>query len=696
MGGFARRQPRSGFRDILRQWRLMGPCMFVAARYRRQIGSGADAVFCVVRRRDGRFEIVWWDPPETAWAPLERTWDPATGPPASLDPSCYPAVARLTAAIDQGLSTDEILRTAATTGPQRWWRCWVIPFRPHQPGKRQCIVGVLRDVTAAKERHDRAQAARRVAVLALSGRGFAHICRGVRRILSELMPLRGCAMALLDERQARLRFVHWEHPSLPRPSELELTDAGPLRDVIRAARSQLWRDGQVVTVAQAAPTLIAADAGSWLAVPLADQYSVLGAIMIETDRQHRPLTAADRDTLAMVASRLARVARLRAAEADRRRYQRALATLHELSLGISAPGSLDDVLQAVVDAARSLTETDGASLSLITPDGEHLAIHAAAGNIAPGRVTRVDDGARGRAIRTNRPYMVADYDRWSGRSPSQEPGAFGRVLAVPLRIGDRPIGALGVADATTHGYWRHEEVRLLTMFAAQAALAIENAELLDQARRDAATRARLLDEVNHRVKNNLSAVMGLLYAAREGIARDPDAVADRLSETVGAVRGLAETHALLAANAWQPIPLSQLAGTVVRSAVGAGGRRLALSLDVRPSEVRVNADQAQTLALVLNELATNSVKHGAATRGNLAIAIWAEATTDGLRLTYTDDGPGCDPEVYGAPGTIGSRLVLDLVHDQLGGQVTIGRQGGFVAEIAFPHPRPQERVFTQS
>ena len=58
--------------------------------------------------------------------------------------------------------------------------------------------------------------------------------------------------------------------------------------------------------------------------------------------------------------------------------------------------------------------------------------------------------------------------------------------------------------------------------------------------------------------------------------------------------------------------------------------------------------------------------------------------------------PGCDPEVYGAPGTIGSRLVLDLVHDQLGGQVTIGRQGGFVAEIAFPHPRPQERVFTQS
>jgi len=696
MEGFARRQSWAGIRDIARQWRLMGPCMFLAARYRRLIGASADAAFCVVRRANGPFQIVWWDPPEAAWSPLEGTWNPANGPPMCLDPLCQPAIDHLFAAVDQGLAADAMLRTRSNAQPQRWWRCWAMPFAPQRPGRRQCVIGLLRDVTAAKERHDRAQAVQRVSVLALSGRDIAHICQGVHRILAELMPIRGCAMALLDERQARLRYVHWEHPTLAWPAELDLGEAGPLRDIVRTARSQLLSGDQLAASAQGVPALIAADAGGWLAVPLADSRGVLGIVCIDAGPGQRQLSQADRDTLAMVSSRLARIVRFRDAEAERQRDTHALATLLEMSLSISAPGSVQDVLQAAADAARNLTQADGTSISLIAPDGEHLVTRAVSGNLALGQVTPIKVGARGRALSSGRPFMVDDYTRWPGRSPYHQEGQFGRVLAVPLKVGDRPLGTLGVADHVARGYWRHEEVRLLTMYAAQAALAIENANLLAQARRDAATRARLLDEVNHRVRNNLSAVMGLLYAAREGLARDPDSLQDRLGEIVGAVRGLAEAHALLSANAWQPIPLAQLAGTVVRSAVGAGGRRLALALDVRPSEVRVNAEQAQTLALILNELATNSVKHGAATRSNLAIAVWAEETSTGIRLTYTDDGPGCDPAAYGAPGTIGSRLVLDLVHDQLGGSVTIGRQNGFTAEIAFPHPRPLQRVFTQS
>ena len=670
--------------------------MFLAARYRRLIGASADAVFCVVRHAHGPFQIVWWDPPETAWGPIECTWNPADGPPISLDPLCQPAIDRLTAAVSQGLAADEILRTRSIAQPQRWWRCWAMPFAPHRPGRRQCVIGLLRDVTAAKERHDRAQAVQRVSVLALSGRDIAHICHGVQRILAELMPIRGCAMALLDERQVRLHYVHWEHPTMAWPAELDLIDAGPLRDIVRAARFQLLSGDQLAAAAQSVPALIAADAGSWLAVPLADSCDVLGVVCIDAGPGQRQLSQADRDTLAMVSSRLARIIRLRAAEAERQRYTHALASLHEISLSISAPGRVQDVLQAAADAARNLTQADGASISLLAPDGEHLVTRAVSGNLALGQVTPINVGARGRALSSGQPFMVDDYTRWPGRSPYHQEGQFGRVLAVALKVGDRALGTLGVADHVARGYWRHEEVRLLTMFAAQAALAIENASLLAQARRDATTRARLLDEVNHRVRNNLSAVMGLLYATREGLARDPDAVIDRLGETTSSVRSLAEAHALLASNAWEPITLTQLAGTVVRSAVGTGGRRLALALDVRPSEVLVNADQAQTLALILNELATNSVKHGAATRGNLAIAVWAEETSTGIRLTYTDDGPGCDPAAYGAPGTIGSRLVLDLVHDQLGGSVTIGRQNGFTAEIAFPHPRPHERVFTQS
>jgi two-component sensor histidine kinase len=225
------------------------------------------------------------------------------------------------------------------------------------------------------------------------------------------------------------------------------------------------------------------------------------------------------------------------------------------------------------------------------------------------------------------------------------------------------------------------------MFAAQAALAIDTAALLEGARRDAELRAKLLDEVGHRIKNNLSAVMGLLYPAEEALPRDPGAMAGYLAELASAVRGLLQAHNILSANAWQPVLLSDLATTVVRSAVRATGRRLRLSLDVRPSPVRVDADQAHALALVLNELATNSVKHGAAARGDLAIAILAEQGPDGVRLAYTDDGPGCDPEVFGGPQAVGSRLVMDLVRDQLGGVLTVDGDSGFRGEIEFPLTR---------
>ncbi len=137
----------------------------------------------------------------------------------------------------------------------------------------------------------------------------------------------------------------------------------------------------------------------------------------------------------------------------------------------------------------------------------------------------------------------------------------------------------------------------------------ERERLLAQTRRDAETKADLLREVNHRVKNNLAAIVGLLYAHldRAGASSSPEyrALVRELSQRVD---GLSIVHGLLSQSLWSPVRLDELAERII-SAVLQGETRGKVVVDIVPSPLLVSPDQAQPLALVLNELALNIDKH---------------------------------------------------------------------------------------
>ena len=211
-------------------------------------------------------------------------------------------------------------------------------------------------------------------------------------------------------------------------------------------------------------------------------------------------------------------------------------------------------------------------------------------------------------------------------------------------------------------------------------LAEENAQLAE-------TKARLLQEVNHRVKNNLSAIIGLLHA-RRGYAPPAEQPVYRriIEEVAGSIRGMAAVHRMLSEAEWQNLSLHALAGEIAASAAHSMGAPGQVDVAVQgDAAICVTPKQASNLALAINELVTNSLKHaGSAQHPGIRIRIDVDRRGEAVALTYRDDGPGYPADVLTlARHNTGLFLVKMVAASDLGGSLRLTNDGGAVTEICF-------------
>lgn len=211
----------------------------------------------------------------------------------------------------------------------------------------------------------------------------------------------------------------------------------------------------------------------------------------------------------------------------------------------------------------------------------------------------------------------------------------------------------------------------------------ERKALLEQSVADARAKTALLREVNHRVTNNLTSILGLLLGeqAALGEAARPvvTPVLERLAQRIG---GLLTAHRILSFSQWAPVPAVQLAQQVIQGALAAEPSRQQVKLTVLPSTVVVSPRQASSLALVLNELTTNSIKHGRVLDRPLELRFEACADEGFLILCYRDNGPGFPADVLaGGPGNTGLQLARQLVTETLRGQLILDNDDGAVVTL---------------
>ena len=167
----------------------------------------------------------------------------------------------------------------------------------------------------------------------------------------------------------------------------------------------------------------------------------------------------------------------------------------------------------------------------------------------------------------------------------------------------------------------------------------------------------LLHEVDHRVKNNLQIVAALI-SIQAGRIADP-AVKTTLRSMLTRIEALSTVHRrLYQSNDVSRFDVAAFARDLVTDLVGATGREnIQVKLDLEP--VEVPAGKAAALALVVNELVTNALKHAFPGGRDGTIGVAVKRRDGELHMEVTDDGAGL-PGGEANPASFGRNLIRTL------------------------------------
>jgi DNA-binding response OmpR family regulator len=214
-------------------------------------------------------------------------------------------------------------------------------------------------------------------------------------------------------------------------------------------------------------------------------------------------------------------------------------------------------------------------------------------------------------------------------------------------------------------------------------LADQNYQLYEQARRDAEERELLLRELDHRVRNNLSVIMGLLTMERN--RRPPRPADEALSSLESRLRSFMLVHEALRRQNYKGVPIREIAEKLAQRLRNAWGISSRVSLNLEGNAHNVSEKKGFALALVLNELLTNAFRHGFSEgrEGQVTIRIGEE--DDRVHVEVQDDGVGSTAPPRSDVVGSGRSIVTALVRDELGGSMDYhSDEHGTRATLVFP------------
>jgi signal transduction histidine kinase/CHASE1-domain containing sensor protein/ActR/RegA family two-component response regulator len=334
------------------------------------------------------------------------------------------------------------------------------------------------------------------------------------------------------------------------------------------------------------------------------------------------------------ARQLAEAATGRERALARERHARGQAErLAAISRALTSTLDVRRLAEMIVDSVRALTGTRASILYRLDDRPDTLRLFASSGDIGPalarGTVIPAAAGAVGLALRDRRPVVTPNFMEdpritvppsvagWLAAVPHRS------VLALPLVAHDRLIGALVLGDEPGRVF-TDEEIDVADAFASQAAAALENARLLEEAgtARTLAERAnRAKDEflatVSHELRTPLNAILGWARMLRaESLAPDQHrhalSVIERNAVTQAQlVDDLLDVSRITTGKVQLEIGQVDLAH-VIDAAVdavrpAANGKRIRLTTARAPDVGRVAGD-ADRLQQVVWNLLTNAIK----------------------------------------------------------------------------------------
>ena len=198
-------------------------------------------------------------------------------------------------------------------------------------------------------------------------------------------------------------------------------------------------------------------------------------------------------------------------------------------------------------------------------------------------------------------------------------------------------------------------------------------------------RESLLQEIHHRVKNNLQVISSLINMQIRGLEDESSRLA--LRDCQSRVMTMAQIHEMLYQSAdYARVPFAKYARDLTTRILSASGTSPGnVTVQFAMEEVSLPVAQAIPCGLILNELVANSLKHAFphARRGTIRVELGFGPDLSVI-LSVSDDGIGIPPSLnMKTLSSLGVQLVMNLV-EQLEGHIEITRQPGSTFQISFP------------
>jgi DNA-binding CsgD family transcriptional regulator len=161
-----------------------------------------------------------------------------------------------------------------------------------------------------------------------------------------------------------------------------------------------------------------------------------------------------------------------------------LDALTEVGLEFTNERQLDPVLDRLLGAALQLVHADSGSIMLLSPEGDSLLVVAARGpraDVILGTVQAADRSIAGWALRAGETVLL--HGGAYAHPGSDHPRDLASALVVPLALGGRLVGVINASREPGARRMGKNAARLLELLATQAAILIDNVQMLDQLRR---------------------------------------------------------------------------------------------------------------------------------------------------------------------------------------------------------------------
>lgn len=368
-----------------------------------------------------------------------------------------------------------------------------------------------------------------------------------------------------------------------------------------------------------------------------------------------------------------------------------LSTLNKIGNSINKLAEPSEILAIIFSMVGRLFDNNNLYIALYDEKKQEISfpIYTVKGKYVNPENRKLRNGLTEFVIRTKKPLLINnDIEEAFRKLKIEQLGEKSKsIVSVPILLGNKVIGVITLQDYSKENAYEESQIELLTTISSQVAISLENSRLFATLQQELEEKKEaekriiaslhekelLLQEIHHRVKNNLQIMSSLLRLQSSYFKNEK--IQNILKESENRIRAMAIIHNKLYRSLnYDKVDFDDYVKTLTQNlylSFGADASRIDLQINLNGTYL--NIDTAIPCGLIINELISNSLKYAFPGDRSGKILVKMNSKGDDVELTVKDDGIGISKDIQLTnTDTLGLKLV-QLLTMQMDGQVEIIR-----------------------